>query len=369
MTKYVRVMDGLKSNAGGFEYKLDEVNNANNWNPNSLTPEEAGGFNFGTEDKILRWLHRGDTIYDVIIPEDAEVIKVDDEKGIYRSNKIIVTNPRKINDELVIELYKKNTLSNKVIAECLLTLIWKNRLEISKYIIKDRVNLNNIDEILEEFVNYAGDENLSYESTQEIYNILKEIQSPVDISLYVDKEPYIKDLTDDKIINLTGQTGSGKTTYANEHFNGNEYLIDDTDEILSEQRYENSKGINKELGIYFRSKYKILPNCGDDFDLIYSEILDYCKKYDKTIVIDCAQFHCIKDINLLKGKIIIIRTCIDTCYNRAINRFKSNNPNYTNEELEKYKEKKKAIFKWYKYSNEFIEKIDKVNNCINLKKH
>ena len=26
MKKYVRVMDGIKSNAGGFEYKLDEIN-------------------------------------------------------------------------------------------------------------------------------------------------------------------------------------------------------------------------------------------------------------------------------------------------------------------------------------------------------
>ena len=256
--------------------------------------------------------------------------------------------------------YKKSTLSNKIIAQCLLTLIWKNRLEISKYIIKDRVDINNVDEILEEFVNYAVDKNLAYESTQEIYNILKEIQSPIDISLYVDKEPYIKDLTNDKIINLTGQSGSGKSTYTNEHFNSSEYLIVDTDEIFSEHRFENSNGINKDLGEYFRSKYKKLPNCGDDFDLIYSEILDYCKKYDKTIVIDCAQFHCIKDINLLKGKIIIIRTCIDTCYNRAISRFKENNPNYTDEELEKYMERKKAIFKWYKFSNEFIEKIDKI---------
>ena len=32
MNKFVRVMDGLKSNAGGFEYKLDEINIANNWN-------------------------------------------------------------------------------------------------------------------------------------------------------------------------------------------------------------------------------------------------------------------------------------------------------------------------------------------------
>ena len=162
MLKYVRVMDGLKSNAGGFEYKLDEINIAEKWNPNSLDPEEMGGFNFGTEDKILRWLHRGDTIYDVIIPDDAEVINVDKEKGIYRSNKVIVTTPRKITDEMVIDLYKKSTLSDKIIAQCLLTLIWKNRIEISKYIIKDRVNLDNVNEILEEFVNYAGDKNLAY---------------------------------------------------------------------------------------------------------------------------------------------------------------------------------------------------------------
>ena len=75
---------------------------------------------------------------------------------------------------MVIELYKKKTLSDKIIAQCLLTLIWKDRLEISKYIIKDRVNFDNIEEIMKEFVNYAGDKNLAYASTQEIYNILQE---------------------------------------------------------------------------------------------------------------------------------------------------------------------------------------------------
>lgn len=38
--KYVRVMDGLKSNAGGFEYKLDEINTAKVWNPNTFNPKE-----------------------------------------------------------------------------------------------------------------------------------------------------------------------------------------------------------------------------------------------------------------------------------------------------------------------------------------
>ncbi len=53
---------------------------------------------------------------------------------------------------------------------------WKNREEISKYIIEDRVNGENVSEILEEFVNYADDKNLEYESSKEIYSILKIIK-------------------------------------------------------------------------------------------------------------------------------------------------------------------------------------------------
>ena len=174
--KYVRVMDGLKSNAGGFNYKLDEINISEKWDTSTLDPEKMGGFNFGTEDKILRWLHRGDTIYDVIVPDDAEVILCDEEKGIYRSNKIIVTNPRTITDELVLELYKKTTLSDKIIAQCLVTLLWKKRKEISKFIINDRVNKDNIDDILNEFTTYAGEDNLNSESGKEIYNLLIKIK-------------------------------------------------------------------------------------------------------------------------------------------------------------------------------------------------
>ena len=44
------------------------------------------------------------------------------------------------------------TEANKIIAQCLVTLLWKKRKEISKYIINDRVNSENIDEILNEFI-------------------------------------------------------------------------------------------------------------------------------------------------------------------------------------------------------------------------
>jgi hypothetical protein len=130
--------------------------------------------------------------------------------------------------------------------------------------------------------------------------------------------------------------------------------------VLSEKRFLKSDGINKELGEMFRNKYETLPNLADDFDLIYKEILEYCKDINKTIVIDCAQFHCIKDISILKGKIIIIRTDIDTCYKRCIERFKLNNPNATKDKIEKFSEKKKPLYKWYKYTNDFIKKIDSI---------
>lgn len=199
---------------------------------------------------------------------------------------------------------------------------------------------------------------------EEIYDIIEEIESPLKISLYISKTPYKKILTQENVINLTGQSGSGKSTYAKEHFNNDMYEIIDTDEILSEERFKSSTGINKNLGIYFREKYKTLPNLSDDFDLVYKEILEYCKNINKTIVIDCAQFHCIKDRSILKGQIIVLRTAIDTCYNRTISRWinnhKINNIKYTEEELNNYSQRKKSIYKWYKYTNIFIEDIDKM---------
>ena len=374
MTKFVKVMFGKVSGAdSNLEYKLDQINIANTWNPKASNPREMGGFNISTENKILRWLVRGDTIYDVEVPKDAEVIIVDSDKGIYKTNKMIIKNPRKITDEMAYNLYLKSNLLETSYYKSLAGCAIRGYRDTCLKIIVDKVNKDNIDLVLSEWNDFHNPghctENGNKEVDNEIYEYLNEIKSNLLISRFVDKEPYIKEITNDNIINLTGQSGSGKSTYASKYFNSNDYLIIDTDEIFSEHRYKNTTGINKELGEYFRNKYDVLPNCGDDFDLIYKEILEYTKNYNKIIVIDCAQFHCIKDISILKGKLIVIRTSINTCYNRTIERYKNNYPNYTNDELEKYKEKKKGIFKWYKYTNKFIENIDLfVNNRNNHKK-
>ena len=180
------------------------------------------------------------------------------------------------------------------------------------------------------------------------------------IELSVDKELYIKQITEDKVINITGESGSGKSFYVQKYYSNDEYIVIDTDEVFS--RFQTSTGINRELGEMFREKYVILPNICEDFDTIYSEILEYFKNSNKIIVIDSAQFRNLKNLKILKGKIIILRTSVNTCYQRCLERFKNKYPEATNEEFENYAIKKKQIYRWYKKLNEFILSVAELKN-------
>ena len=135
MKKFLKVMNGITSHANGFEYKLNQINVANQWNPNADNPKDFGGFNFSTETQILRWLLRGDTIYDVEIPKDAEVIEIENQNtphGVFRTNKIIVSNPRKITEDVVTDLYLKSELPEKTYFQCLTFLCFKNYDKVCK---------------------------------------------------------------------------------------------------------------------------------------------------------------------------------------------------------------------------------------------
>ena len=150
--KYLKVMFGNKG--ADYEYKIDEVNVANVWNPEATNGREFGGFNFSTEDKIIRWLHRGDTLYDVIIPEDTEVIEMEGgatPHGVFRSNKIIVTNPRIVTDEMALEFYKKSTIPEFSYYKALAAVSVRGYQNTALAIVKDKVNEENIDTVLEEW--------------------------------------------------------------------------------------------------------------------------------------------------------------------------------------------------------------------------
>lgn len=271
-----------------------------------------------------------------------------------KSNNIQINDYITFNNQEVDGKYIKTKIIGKVIYDSIEELIKSNNI--------NQIMPNHSEKELIKLLNQIYGDNLI--NNKLVAFTFQYITSDLDIEIDKYKEPYIKQLTNDNVINLTGQSGSGKSYYAKENFSSEEYEIIDTDDVFSEKRFNGTTGLNRKIGEYFRNKYKELPNLSDDFDLIYNEIIDYCKDSNKIIVIDCAQFHCCKDISILKGKIIIIRTDINTCYNRTISRWieshKKNSWDYTEEELNTYKERKKGIYSWYIGSNEFIRKIDEL---------
>ena len=44
---------------------------------------------------------------DVDIPKDAEVVQLEGSTTIYRTNKIIIKNPRKVDDDLALRFYDR----------------------------------------------------------------------------------------------------------------------------------------------------------------------------------------------------------------------------------------------------------------------
>ena len=156
MSKYLKVM--FDNKGVNFEYKINEVNIADTWNPQASDPKDFGGFNFSTEDKILRWLVRGDTIYDVEIPDDAEIIDCPSESaphGVFRSNKILLTNPRPMTDELAMNFYLKSDLPEKSYYKSLAGVAIRGYRNTSLKIIEDKVNKDNIDLVLSEINDFV----------------------------------------------------------------------------------------------------------------------------------------------------------------------------------------------------------------------
>ena len=173
--KYLKVMDNIQSNANPkVVYKINEVNVAQNWNKNATTPEKMGGFNFSTEDKILRWLLRGNTIYEVIIPEGAEVIECESPSaphGVFRTNKIIIKNPKEITDDVALDLYKKSDLPWKSYIQILSYLAASNYKNTSYKVVEEKINETNTTEALEIYDTFLK---RKIDSMTELYLEIKE---------------------------------------------------------------------------------------------------------------------------------------------------------------------------------------------------
>lgn len=160
MNQYVKVMFGKTSGANSdFEYKINEINESNNWNPKAGNPKDFGGFNYCEATSLLRWLHRGDTLYEVEVPDDAGSVRIEGATVIFRSNKIIIKNPKKMTDDLALYFYQISDIPEKAYYKALGAVAIMNYKKTAMQIIKDKVNKNNIDIVLEEwhdFINHGG---------------------------------------------------------------------------------------------------------------------------------------------------------------------------------------------------------------------
>ncbi len=184
MQKYCKVMFGNNSGADSdLVYKIDEVNVATIWNPGVNNPKEMGGFNYSTREQVFRWLVRGDTIYDVEIPADAEVVCVNSPSapgGVFRTNKIIIKNPRVVDDEMALELYRCSNLPDKSYYKSLAGCMIRGYKNTCLELIKDRVNKDNIKLVLSEIADFVRPENSSGKTVDttvyyEILDILNNI--------------------------------------------------------------------------------------------------------------------------------------------------------------------------------------------------
>lgn len=174
----------------------------------------------------------------------------------------------------------------------------------------------------------------------------------------IDKDSYIKYLSDDLVLNLTGESGSGKTTAAKKYLQDSNYVVIDTDQIFGNHVKDKN---NQEIYNLLITKYGILPDPYTEFDKIYLDIINYYKETGKTVIIDSALFRLLKDESILVGTVIVVRTCINTCFERCLKRYEENNPQATFTELIAYRNRKIKIYTWYHNLNRFIDRIDRLN--------
>ena len=184
--KYYRVIHTIKEYADGRKFPIDEiVTSDKKINLNAEKQIEIGGFCVSTYEYIFRWLVRGDTLCEVKIPEDSKIYKTVSENGIYIAEKIILTNPRKIDDNLAMELYLKSTLPEisyfKAMTACAICGYSNTAIKVCE----DKVNKENVAIAISELENfcqrrkeenYINDYSAS-ESIKILYNRLKKIQN------------------------------------------------------------------------------------------------------------------------------------------------------------------------------------------------
>ena len=102
--------------------------------------------------------------------------------GVFRSNKIILTNPRLVTDEMAMDFYLKSNLPEKSYYKSLAGVAIRGYRNTSLKIIEDRINKDNIDLVLSEIDDFvkpyqsSGTTSNGLEVYNEVMDILNRIK-------------------------------------------------------------------------------------------------------------------------------------------------------------------------------------------------
>ena len=183
----------------------------------------------------------------------------------------------------------------------------------------------------------------------------------------VDKAPYYKKISDDKVINITGEGGSGKSTIASKYKKDDNYIVVDYDLIMLNPEegtieYElRQLLLNKYGEVLFKGINELgLDKVKENFTTMYTEIINYLSKKEtnKTIVLDGSQLRFINDVQVIKGEVFVLRPSIQTCISQSVKRYIQKNPQATIEQIQEYTQKRTNIlYQLNPLMNELLIKV------------
>jgi len=143
---------------------------------------EIGGFYISSAEYIFRWLIRGDTLCEVKIPDGEKIYKTTSNNGIFVANKIILTNPQKVDDVLAMKLYKNSRLPEISYFYAMTACAIRGYMKTAMKVVEDKVNKENVNIAIhecEKFYNLRKAEYLvtSKEEEERVNELLQKLKS------------------------------------------------------------------------------------------------------------------------------------------------------------------------------------------------
>lgn len=183
--KYYRVIRTNREYSDGRKFPINEVVIADSKVDLGATDKtKLGGFYISTYEYIFRWLIRGDTLCEVEIPKDTKIYKTVSENGIYIAEKMILSNPQKIDDNYAFELYLNSKLTEKSYFQAMTACAICGYINTALKVCTDKVNKTNVDIAIMEFEKFT--------ERRKKENYINDLLSIKSAKILYDKLLYIK---------------------------------------------------------------------------------------------------------------------------------------------------------------------------------